>query len=198
MNKDKKDLSENNNQQEEQIINSGISQEETVISEGITAENEVEIETKDEINIEALQEENKRLREDFLRTFADGENIKKRAQQEIEKNNKYAISSFGKSLLSVADNLQRAIDSTKEQTDESCENLLKGIELTQEELKKVFARFEIFKMEIMNTIFDPNFHQVVQEVEDKSKPAGTIIAELQAGYMINDRILREAMVVVTK
>ena len=62
----------------------------------------------------------------------------------------------------------------------------------------VFEKNGIKKMEIMNTVFNPNFHQVVQEVEDSTKPAGTIIAELQTGYMINDRILREEMVVVTK
>ena len=63
---------------------------------------------------------------------------------------------------------------------------------------KAFEKHGIKKMEIMGQIFDPNFHQVVQEVEDASKPNGTIIAELQTGYMLNDRILREAMVVVTK
>ena len=70
--------------------------------------------------------------------------------------------------------------------------------MTQAELVKVFDKFGVRKMDIMGTHFDPNFHQVVQEVEDKSKEPGTIIAELQTGYMINDRILREAMVVVSK
>ena len=77
-------------------------------------------------------------------------------------------------------------------------NIIKGVEMTEAELSKVFGKFGIKKMEIMDTVFDPNFHQVIQEVEDPNKPAGTIIAELQTGYMINDRILREAMVVVTK
>ena len=99
----------------------------------------------------------------------------------------------------MADNLHRAIDAVDNQEgNENCEALRKGVELTENELMKVFAKFGISKMEIMNTIFDPNYHQVIQEVEDKTKPAGTIIAELQTGYMINGRILREAMVVVTK
>lgn len=149
--------------------------------------------------IEKLEEENKKLKNDFLRAFADAENTKKRCLQEIEKNNKYAIANFAKELLVVADNLQRAIDaSTKENCGEVGENMLKGIELTQSELMKVFDKFNIHKMDIIGTVFDPNYHQVVQEVEDAQKPAGTVIAEIQTGYMINDRILREAMVVVTK
>ena len=162
------------------------------------AENETETEVED---LEFLKAENQRLKEDFLRAYADAENIKKRCAQEIEKNNKYAISSFAKSLLSVADNLHRAIEAIPEDKKQSCAeamSLLKGVELTEAELMKVFDKFGVKKMEIIGTVFDPNYHQVIQEVEDKEKPNGTIVAELQTGYMINNRILREAMVVVTK
>ncbi len=155
-------------------------------------------ETEDD-DIELLKAENLKLREDYLRAFAEAENIKKRCAQEIEKNNKYAISSFAKALLSVADNLHRAIEAVnKEEGQADFEALKKGVELTEAELMKVFEKFGITKMDIMGQVFDPNFHQVIQEVEDKSKPAGTVIAELQTGYMINGRLLREAMVVVTK
>ena len=92
--------------------------------------------------------------------------------------------------------MQRALDAAKDGEDNA--SLLKGVELTQNELMHVFSKFGIEKMQVMDSVFDPNFHRVVQEVEDKSKPAGTIIAELQTGYMINGRLLREAMVVVTK
>ena len=146
-----------------------------------------------------LLAENQKLKEDILRAYAEAENVKKRCQQEIEKNSKYAIASFAKELLGVADNLQRAIDATeKNQDNESCQNLLRGIELTQSELTKVFDKFHIHKMDILGSVFDPNFHRVIQEVDDKTKPAGTVVAEVQTGYMIQDRILREAMVVVTK
>lgn len=152
-----------------------------------------------EADVDELQAQIAKLREDYLRAFADAENTKKRCAQEIEKNNKYAISSFAKSLLSVADNLHRAIEAVnKEDGKDSCEALLKGVELTEAELMKVFNKFGITKMDILGSVFDPNFHQVIQEVEDASKPAGTVIAELQTGYMLNDRLLREAMVVVTK
>ena len=151
--------------------------------------------------LEQLKEENKKLKEDYLRAYADAENTKRRCTQEIEKNNKYAISNFAKSLLSVADNLDRALKSIPEDKKDDCEhlkNLLTGVEMTQRELDKVFEKFGIKKMDIIGTKFDPNYHQVIQEVEDKEKPNGTIIRELQSGYMINDRILREAMVIVSK
>ncbi len=162
-----------------------------------TEEQEAEQSAADE-EIEKLKAENRQLKEEFLRAYADAENTKKRCAQEIEKNNKYAISSFAKELLTVADNLHRAIEAVSSSNSENCEALRKGVELTENELSKVFNKFGIQKMEIMDTVFDPNFHQVIQEVEDKDKPNGTIIAELQTGYMLNDRILREAMVVVTK
>ena len=166
--------------------------------EALEAAEEEQTEEQGE-SVEELLAQNQKLKEDMLRAFADAENVKKRCQQEIEKNNKYAISSFAKELLGVADNLQRAIEAAeKEKENESCSTLLKGIELTQNELTKVFDKFHVHKMDILGTVFDPNFHRVIQEVPDKTKPAGTIIAEVQTGYMIQDRILREAMVVVTK
>ena len=158
---------------------------------------DVEEDVVDDI-YEELVAENMKLKSDYLRAFADSENVKKRCIQEIEKNNKYAISSFAKGLLGVADNLHRAISSVAEENKASCESLLQGVELTENELTNVLGKFNISKMDIMGKVFDPNFQQVIQEVEDKTTPTGTIIAELQTGYMINDRILREAMVVVTK
>ena len=150
-------------------------------------------EEKEVFDAEALLEDNRKLKEDMLRAYADAENVKKRCQQEIDRNNKYAVASFAKDLLGVADNLQRAIEAAeKEQGNESCNNLLKGIELTQSELTKVFDKFHIHKMDILGTVFDPNFHRVIQEVPDETKPVGTIVAEVQTGYMIQDRILSAA------
>ncbi len=165
-------------------------------AEETISENEGNTDGNDELL--KLQEENTKLKNEFLRAYAEAENTKKRCAQEIEKNNKYAISSFAKELLSVADNLNRAMAAGTDSPSTECETLLKGVEMTAHELEKVFQKFGIKKMEVLNTIFDPNFHQVIQEVEDPSKPNGTVIAELQTGYMINDRILREAMVVVSK
>mgnify|MGYP000112677413 FL=1 len=81
---------------------------------------------------------------------------------------------------------------------ESCAELLKGVELTQNELAKVFEKFGIKRFNHIGEKFDPNFERVVQEIEDKKAKSGTILAELQAGYTIHDRILREAMVIVAR
>jgi len=148
--------------------------------------------------LQKLREENTKLKDSFLRAYAEAENTKKRCQQEIEKNSKYAIAEFAKELLGVADNLQRAISSVKETDNEQCHSLLQGVEMTQNELNKAFAKFGIKKIDCLDKVFDPNFERVVQEIEDASKPSGTVIAELQSAYTINDRILREAMVIVTK
>ena len=153
---------------------------------------------KEPDELEILKEENQKLKDSFLRAYAEAENTKKRCAQEIEKNSKYAISTFAKELLVVADNLGRALSAAGESTGDECKAIMQGVEMTQNELTKVFAKFGIKKIDCMGQVFDPNFEQVVQEVEDDKKPAGTIISELQSGYMINDRILREAMVIVTK
>lgn len=148
--------------------------------------------------VETLRTENAKLKDAFLRAYAEAENTKKRCQQEIEKNSKYAISAFAKELLSVADNLQRALSAVDENTQANCASFIKGVEMTQTELFHVFEKFGIKKIDSLGKVFDPNLERVVQEVEDKEKPAGTIISELQSAYTINDRILREAMVIVTK
>ena len=148
--------------------------------------------------LDALKEENQKLKDELLRTLAESENVKKRCAAEIEKNNKYAISSFAKDLLAVADNLDRAISANEASENADCKALFEGVELTKKELFHVFEKFGISKMESLGKPFDPNFHQVIQQIKDPSKPAGTVVAELQTGYMINGRILREAMVVVSQ
>ncbi|MBQ9271988.1 MAG: nucleotide exchange factor GrpE [Alphaproteobacteria bacterium] len=148
--------------------------------------------------LEQLREENASLKDSCLRAYAEVENAKKRCQAEMEKNAKFALSSFAKELLPVADNLHRAITSAHEDHKEHFKALLDGVKMTQKELTKVFNKFGIRKVDSLDKIFDPNIERVVQEVEDAQKPAGTVVAELQSAYLINDRILREAMVIVTK
>lgn len=151
-----------------------------------------------ESELDKLREENAKLKDDYLRAYADLENTKKRCAADMEKQAKYAISSFAKDLLTVADNLHRALTAVENDDAEQLQQFKKGVELTEMELMKVLNKFGITKMESVGNVFDPAFHQVVQEVEDKTKPAGTIVAELQTGYMINGRLLREAMVIVSR
>ena len=174
-------------------------QENNDADEMVTESENEEICPDKEIDIDAVLAENQKLKNDFLRAYADAENTKKRCHLEMEKSVKFAIADFAKSLLSVADNLQRALDAcNNDDNNDAVNGLCKGIELTQSELFKVFDKFGIHKMDIVGKVFDPNFHRVVQEVEDKTQKAGTIVSEVQTGYMIHDRILREAMVIVTK
>ena len=147
--------------------------------------------------LEALKADNARLREDYLRASAEVVNTRTRCQAEMEKNSRFAVSSFAKELLLVADNLERAIAAVPE--DKRNDNpLLAGVELTRGELAKAFAKFGIERMETRGKIFDPNLHQVISEVENKKAKPGEIIEEVLPGYTISDRILRAAMVVVAK
>ena len=155
--------------------------DEEVIEEIVSEADELVSEAEEDTGavIEQLVQENQKLKDEYLRALAEVENTKKRCAVEIEKNNKYAISTFAKNLLGVADNLMRALSAAENAKSDDCEALKKGVELTLNELNKVFEKFGVSAMEIMDTVFDPNYHQVVQEVEDNTKPNGTIIAELQ-------------------
>lgn len=144
-----------------------------------------------------LAEDFAKLKDDYIRLYAEMDNMKKRSQAEAEKTIKFAISSFAKELLGVADNLERAIGAMSENK-ESCADLLKGVELTQNELTKVFEKFGIKRFNHIGDVFDPNFERVVQEIDHPDAKSGTILTELQAGYTIHERILREAMVIVAK
>ena len=162
----------------------------------------------DETNSELIQEAEK-WKDIALRSQAEMENLRKRTQIDIEKANRYANISFAKDLLPVADYLAGAIDCAQKEIEKSKEagtecdvfliNLLKGVEMTQKQLHTVFAKHQIQKMETIGLVFDPNLHKVIQEIEDDTKETGTIVQELQSGYTISgDRVLREAMVIVSK
>lgn len=167
-------------------------------------EQETEAEMTDEDVAESVEdgedklaEDFAKLKDDYIRLYAEMDNMKKRSQAEAEKTIKFAISSFAKELLGVADNLERAIAAMSENK-ESCADLLKGVELTQSELTKVFEKFGIKRFNHVGEKFDPNFERVVQEIDSPDAESGVILTELQAGYTIHDRILREAMVIVAR
>lgn len=185
-------MNKEDNKVEDEIV-----EEQEVVENADETTEEVVEEVTAEDETSKLQNDYNKLKDDYIRLYAEMDNMKKRSQLETEKTIKFAISSFAKELLGVADNLERAI-TAMENNKESCEDLLKGVELTQNELTKVFEKFGIKRFNHMGQKFDPNFERVVQEIEDKKKESGTIIAELQAGYVIHDRILREAMVIVAK
>lgn len=153
--------------------------------------------------IEELKKERNTFKEDYVRAHAEMENVRRRAQKDITQKTNFAVSNFAKSLLPVADNLSRALSSVpsteeaEDKYDSHVKNLIIGIEMTEKEMHNVFEQHNIKKIDSIGKKFDPNYHQVVQEIEHDSAP-GTIVQELQVGYTINDRLLREAVVVVSK
>ncbi|MDB5362375.1 MAG: nucleotide exchange factor GrpE [Rhodospirillales bacterium] len=154
-----------------------------------------------EARIAELEAEVAKYKDQALRALAEQENVRRRAQRDREDALKFATSGFAKDLVTVADNLRRAIDSVPEAQaakDELIKNLLSGVMATERELLGAFEKHGIRKLDPMGEKFDHNFHQAIFELENTGKPPGTVVQVLQAGYTIHDRLLREAMVGVAK
>jgi len=150
---------------------------------------------------EAAEAELARVKDGALRAMADAENVKKRAEREIVEREKYAVSGFAKSLLAVADSLRRALDAVSadaKAADPVLGKLVEGVELTERELLSAFEKFGVVKLDPVGKPADPNFHQVVAQVDHPTAAPGTVAQVFQAGYTLNGRLLREAMVTVAK
>ena len=131
-----------------------------------------------------------------LRLSAEFENYKKRTQRETNDFKKFANESIFKQLLSVVDNLERAISAAQENSEES--GLFEGVKLTHKDIIKLFETFNVKPVEADNKPFDPNFHQAVTQEETDEFPDNTVTTVLQKGYLLHDRLIRPAMVVVSK
>ena len=139
-----------------------------------------------------LREENARLKDQALRAMAEAENIRKRTEREIEDNTKYAVTGMARDLIAVLENLYRAEANLTEGEQKE------GVTLIRKELEKIFEKNGIRRIESAGEKFDHNFHQAVTQVENKDVEPGTVLQVLQAGYVIRDRLLRPAIVVVSK
>jgi molecular chaperone GrpE len=150
--------------------------------------------------IERLDDEVAELNDKLLRAVAETENLRRRTTREREETGKYAVTGFARDLLTVADNLRRALDSLTDdnRADESLGGLISGIEMTERELLNVFERNKISRIDPEGEKFDHNFHQAMFEVADSGQPAGTVVNVMQPGYVIADRLLRPAMVGIAK
>lgn len=148
-----------------------------------------------------LEERTKEVSDKLLRAMAETENVRRRLERERDETAKFAVAGFAKNLLSVADNLRRAVDSVpadERQSNEFLNTLLSGVEATERELVQAFDKAGIEKVEPIDQPFDPNFHEVMFEMPGGGKPAGTVMQVLQAGYVLNGRLLRAARVGVAK
>lgn len=148
---------------------------------------------KDTASLEAALEAEK---DRFMRLSAEFDNYRKRKQREIDEFRKFANETVFKQFLSVVDNLERAIASAENNQDTS--SLLEGVKLTHKEILKVFQNFNVKPVKAENQSFDPNFHQAVTQKETDDVPENTITDVLQTGYLLHDRLIRPAMVVVSK
>jgi len=151
--------------------------------------------------IEQLQAEKAELHDRHLRAVAEGQNIRRRAQQDIERERKFGIERFAKDALSVADNLGRALSALPanlESLDPAVRNVVTGVQATEREMQSVLERHGVTRVEALGKPFNAEFHQAMLEVEDASVPTGTVVQELAPGYLIAGRLLRAAMVSVSK
>jgi len=153
-----------------------------------------------EDRLEAVESELTATKDRLLRALAETENVRRRFQREREDAQKYAISGFAKDLLTVVDNLRRALDAMPEAevTEPRTRSLLDGVAATERELLAAFERSGLTRIDPKGERFDHNFHQAIFEAERPGAPAGTVIEVLQPGYLLHDRLLRPAMVGVAK
>lgn len=141
------------------------------------------------------------FRERYLRAAAELENFRRRAEKERQDTAKFAIASFARDMLTMLDNLRRGLETVTADDRKAIpqlETLASGMELTEREMLSTLERHGIEKVDPKGEPFDHNFHQAMMEVEDPSVPAGTVAQVMQAGYVINGRLLRPAMVAVAK
>jgi molecular chaperone GrpE len=153
-----------------------------------------------EAKIKELQKQLDESKQELLISFADRENTRRIAKKDVDSARSFGIQNFATSILDVADNLDRALESVAKEALEntSLKSFYEGVELTRKELNKTFTKYEIVKSHPLGEKFNPNLHQAVVEVHDPSKEQGTIAFVMKSGYTLKDRLLRPATVGVVK
>ncbi len=150
----------------------------------------------------ALEREHAETKDRLLRALAEMENLRKRADREIADSRLYSLTSFARDLLVVADNMRRALDAITPELRSSAEGgvkaLIEGVELTERELLKALEKNGVRQFTPQGEKFDPNVHQAMFEIPDATVPAGSVVQVMQPGYMLGDRVLRPALVGVSK
>ena len=189
---------ENNNKLEEQDLENPTSEKEEQVSEEPKDQEEAEISPED--LIEKLNEEIAGLKDQRLRAIAELENFRKRAEKDQSDALKYGISNFAKEIINIRDNIERAQSSISDEAknNEAIKSVIEGIDLIAQSVVSTFEKIGIKKIESLNEKFDHNLHQAMMEIENEELEPGTIVQELIPGYTLHDRLLRPAMVGVSK
>ena len=189
-------------EKEEIIENKDESLEESNSTKNDETQVEADIaeEENEESEEERLQEEVRTLKEDKIRVLAEMENLRKRFDREKIDSIKYGSVNFARDILSPGDNLERALSAINQEEDhpQSIKNLIEGLKMVQKEFSSALEKNGISKINSMNEKFDPNLHQAMMEVERDDLDEGIVVQEIQTGYMMHDRLLRPAMVGVSK
>ena len=175
-------------------------QSEVEVEEKLQADAEADqsqpLEEQGDHQVEELQQKLSTLGEQLLREQAEMQNVRRRAQRDIESAHKYALEKFATELLSVVDNLERAIDAIDED-DESQKSVAEGLDLSLKSLSEVLAKYNVEAVEPQGQPFDADLHQAVSTVPNKDVEPNTVINVFQKGYTLNGRLIRPAMVVVS-
>lgn len=148
-----------------------------------------------------LEKKMAEIKDQALRALAEAENIRRRTERDRQETAKFSVASFAKSLLTVSDNLRRALNSMSPDAraqNEELQNLYTGVEATERELLRIFVNNGIRKIEPLNEKFDPNMHEVLFENAAPDVAPGTVVMVVEPGYMIHERLLRPARVGVAK
>ena len=152
--------------------------------------------------VEALQAEVASLKDRVLRTMAEMENLRRRTEREVADAKSYGVTSFAREMVSAVDNLQRAVASVpadaKADASPAMQSFIQGIELTERDLLSRMARFKVQPIETVGSRFDPNRHEALYEMPDESVPSGTVVQQVETGYVIGERVLRPAKVGVSR
>lgn len=153
--------------------------------------------TPEQALLARLEEEAAAARDAALRAAADAQNVKRRAEQDVEKARKFALEQFARELLPVVDNLERALEATAGR-DAVVKPIAEGVELTLKSFLDALKKFNIATVDPQGEPFDPNLHQAMSMVENAAVEPNSVIAVMQKGYTLNGRLLRPAMVMVSK
>jgi len=152
--------------------------------------------------LSGLRAEVETLKDRALRAMAEVENVRKRLERERDDARTYSVTRFARDMLTVADNLNRALAAfppeVRAKTDDTVKAVLDGVDATARELTAALARHGVKTIDAQGQRFDPNLHQAIAEVPTRDSPPGTVVSVVQSGYLIGDRLLRPAMVTVAK
>ncbi len=148
--------------------------------------------------IESLQLQLEQAKEQALRALADTQNARRRAEKDVEGAHKFALEKFCNALLPVVDNLERAQQSAGTSDDAALKSLLQGVELTHKSFIDVLSKFNLEQVDPLGEPFDPQFHQAMSMVENPDAEPNSVLTVMQRGYTLNGRLIRPAMVVVSK